>query len=157
MMSLKVATVLSLAALVASPVFAQEGAQAPDQPAEDPVLEGEIAFVEALVDHAYPDLAVPVIEATKKKWPASEARFFAIEIRSMLSLGQFEEAEKKIAALPDRKSTKYWAARLEVALNYFSRGQKPECMKIYDEFFKVFQKPPADIRKFYMEIGRAHV
>ena len=151
MMSLKVATVLSLAALVASPVFAQEGAQAPDQPAEDPELEGEIAFVEALVDHAYPDLAGPVIEATKKKWPQSEARFFAIEIRSMLSLGQFAEAEKKIAALPDRKSTKYWAARLEVALSYFGRGQKPECMKIYDEFFKVFEKPPAEIRKFYME------
>ena len=54
------------------------------------------------------------IEETKKKWPAAEARFFAIEIRSMLALGQFDEAEKKIAALPDRKSSKYWAARLEV-------------------------------------------
>ena len=147
-MRFKAATVFALAAIFASPLFAQEAAEAPQ---EDPALEGEISFVEALVTYGYPDIATPVIEETKKKWPASEARFFAIEIRSMLALGKFEEAEKKIAALPDRKSTKFWAARLEVALNYFSRGQKAECMKIYEEFFKVFAKPPAEIRKFYME------
>ena len=147
-MRFKAATVFTLAALFASPLLAQEAAEAPQ---EDPALEAEIAFVEALVTYGYPDIAQPVIEETKKKWPASEARFFAIEIRSMLALGKFDDAEKKIAALPDRKSTKFWAARLEVALNYFSRGQKAECMKIYEEFFKVFAKPPPEIRKFYME------
>ena len=40
----------------------------------------------------------------------------------MLSLGKFDEAEKKIAALPDRNGPKYWAARLEVANNLFFRG-----------------------------------
>ena len=153
-MRFKVATILTLAAVLASPVFAEEAAPAAvpaEAPQENPELEAEIAYVEALVNYGFPDLAGPVIEATKKKWPESEVRFFAIEIRGMLALGQFEAAEKKIAALPDRKSTKYWAARLEVANNYFGRGQKPECMKIYDEFFKVFPKPPKEIRKFYME------
>ena len=154
-MSLKVATIVTLAAVLASPAFAEEAAPAA-VPQENPELEAEMNYVEALVNYGYPDLAGPVIEATKKRWPESEVRFFAIEIRGMLALGKFDEAEKKIAALPDRKSTKYWAARLEVANNYFGRGQKPECMKIYNEFFKAFPKPPADIRKFYMEACYAY-
>lgn len=151
-MRLKSCTVFALAAIIALPLCAEEeAAEATELPKEDPELEAEMAYVEALVNYGYPDIAEPVIEATKKRWPASEVRFFAIEVRSLLSLGKFEEAEKKIAALPDRKSTKYWAARLEVANNYFYRGQKPESMKIYDDFFKAFPKPSADIRKFYME------
>ena len=136
-------------------VSAEEAAPA-EEPKENPELEAEVSYVEALVNYGYPDFAGPVIEEAKKKWPETEVRFFAIEVRGMLALGNFEEAEKKIAALPDRKSTKYWAARLEVANNYFGRGQKAECMKIYDEFFKVFQKPPADIRKFYMDACYAY-
>ena len=162
-MRFKVATIVSLAALLPSAVLAEEAAKAEkpaeaaaEAPRENPELEAEIAYVEALVNFGYPDLAGPVIEATKKKWPESEVRFFAIEIRGMLALGQFEAAEKKIAALPDRKSTKYWAARLEVANNYFGRGQKDECMKIYGEFFKVFPKPPPEIRKFYMDACYAY-
>ena len=154
-MSFKVATIVTLAAVLASPAYSEEAAPA-EAPKENAELEAEMSYVEALVNYGYPDLAGPVIEETKKKWPESEVRFFAIEIRGMLALGKFEDAEKKIAALPDRKSTKYWAARLEVANNYFGRGQKPECMKIYDEFFKVFQKPPADIKKFYMEACYAY-
>ena len=153
-MNFKQATICILAAVVGSSLWGDEAAAA--APKENPELEGEIAYVEALVNYGYPDIAGPVIEATKKKWPESEARFFAIEIRGMLAMGQFEAAEKKIAALPDRKGTKYWAARLEMANNYFGRGQKPECMKIYDEFFKVFQKPPADIRKFYTDACYAY-
>lgn len=114
-------------------------------------LEAEISYVEALINSGYPDFAEPIIAATKKKWPESEARFFALEIRGLLSLGKFADAEKRIAALPDRKGSKYWAARLEVALNYFSRNRKEECMKIYDEFFSTFKTPPKDIRKFYLD------
>lgn len=76
-------------------------------------LEAEISYVEALINSGYPDFAEPIIAATKKKWPESEARFFALEIRGLLSLGKFADAEKRIAALPDRKGSKYWAARLE--------------------------------------------
>ena len=169
-MSSKIAYVLGCAAVAATPlasVFAQE-AQAPaaeapaaEAPAEeapkiDEALEFEIAFVEQLITWGYPDIAEPVIAATKAKWPESEARFFAIEIRGMLSLGKFEEAEKKIAALPDRKSSKYWAARLEVANNYFGRNQKEECMKIYDEFFSTFPKPPKGLEKFYVDAGYSY-
>lgn len=155
-MSLKAITIFMLSVMLAASGFSQAPASASESPKENVELEAEMSYIEALVNNGYPDIAVPAIESTKKKWPESEARFFAIEIRGMLALGKFAEAEKKIGALPDRKSSKYWAARLEVANNYFGRGQKPECMKIYDEFFKVFQKPPADIRKFYMEACYAY-
>jgi tetratricopeptide (TPR) repeat protein len=147
----------AITALAASALFADEApADAPQQAAENPEIEAEMAYVEALVNYGFPDIAAPVIEETKKRWPETEARFFAIEVRSLLALGKFEDAEKKIAALPDRKSTKYWAARLEVANNHFGRGQTAECMKIYEEFFKNFQKPPAEIRKFYQDACYAY-
>ena len=131
-------------AIAALPLVAAESSDsAAEAPKENAELEAEISYVEALVNYGYPDFAPPVIEATKKKWPESEVRFFAIEIRGMLSLGQFEEAEKKIASLPDRNSTKFWAARLEVANNYYARGQKAECKSIYEGFFKAYPKPPA--------------
>ena len=158
-MRLKVVSVFALTALLASVAFAQEEepAETPAEvPQENPELEAEIAYVEALVGFGYPDFAGPVIEATKKKWPESEVRFFAIEIRGLLALGKFDEAEKKIAALPDRKSAKYWAARLEIAVSYFYRGQKPECMRIYDEFFSLFPKPTKDLRKFHMNASFAY-
>lgn len=150
---------LSLSALLAASAAAQsaaEGASAAAAPEKNLELDAEIEYVEALVNNGYPDFAVPVIDAAKKKWPQSEATFFAIEVRGLLALGKFDEAEKKIAALPDRKSSKYWAARLEVANNHFGRGQKDECMKIYNEFFKVFATPPADLKKFYMNACYAY-
>lgn len=146
----------ALSAAFAMSAFADAPNADVEEVKEDPELEAEVAYVEALVNGGYPDFAPSVIEATKKKWPASEARFFAIEIRGLLALGKFEEAEKKIAALPDRSSVKFWAARLEMANNYFARGQKAECMKIYDEFFKAFPKPNADIRKFYLDACYAY-
>ena len=150
---------LSFSALLAASAVAQtaaEGAPAAAAPEANPELDAEVEYVEALVNNGYPDFAPPVIEAAKKKWPQSEATFFAIEVRGLLALGKFEDAEKKIAALPDRKSSKYWAARLEVANNHFGRGQKDECMKIYNEFFKTFATPPADLKKFYMNACYAY-
>ncbi len=131
--------------------FAADPAPAAPADEEDPALAFEIAYVEKLIEYGFPDYATGVIAATKKKWPESETKFFAIEVRGLLSLGKFDEAEKKIAALPDRKSAKYWAARLEVANNLFYRGNKAECSKIYDEFFKAFAKPTKEIREFYMQ------
>jgi tetratricopeptide (TPR) repeat protein len=159
-MTSKCAVIFGCAALSFAPwgaVVAQEAASAAAAKEEkgNAALDAEIAYVEALIDAGYPDYAAPVIAETKKKWPESEARFFAIEIRGLLSLGKFDEAEKKIAALPDRNGSKFWAARLVMANNYFGRGQKAECMKIYDEFFKVFPKPPKDIRQFHLDASYA--
>ena len=143
-------TALSLSCL-GTAARAQEAAAAPAGEATeqtDPALKAEIAYVEALIDARLPDLAEDVIAATKKKWPESEAMFFAIEIRGMLALGKFEEAEKTIAALPDRKGAKYWAARLELANNLYARGKREDCSKIYEDFFKNNQKPSKALLEF---------
>ncbi len=159
-MSSKLLTIFGCAAAlsfgVAVPSFAQEAEAAPaaesDENQIDEALRQEIRYVEALVDCGFPDFAEPVIAATKKKWPEADALFFAIEIRGMLLLRKFDEAEKAIAALPDRNGSKYWAARLEVANNFFAHGKKKECSAIYDEFFKKFAgKPPKELREFYMQ------
>ena len=127
---------------------AGDAAAAPAENQMDPELKNEIAYVEALIQYGLPDFAEPVIAATKAKWPESEAMFFAIEVRGMLLLGKTEEAEAKIAALPDRTGAKYWAARLEVANNHFQNHRNAECAKIYGEFFQKNQKPSKDLIPF---------
>lgn len=151
-MRVRLVTAVSFAALMASPIFAQEAAPAePEENAVDLELEGEIAYAAALVDAGYSDFAEPVIEATKKKWPEADARFFAIEIKGLIARDKMEEAEKRIAALPDRKSAKYWGARIELANNYAARNRKQECRDIYDGFFKAYANPSKDILPFYMQ------
>ena len=152
-MSCKASTIFgcatcALTLLAASRLSAQEAEAAPETTQVDAALKEEIAYVEALIESGFPDFAEPVIAATKKKWPESDTMFFAIEIRGMLSLGKTEAAEAKIAALPDRKSPKYWAARLEVANNHYARGRKTECAKIYEEFFKNNEKPAKELVEF---------
>lgn len=144
------------AVAAAAGVFAQEGADAGTN--VDEALQTEIKYVEALVDAGLPDFAQPVIAAAKAKWPGPEAetQFFAIEIRAMLSLGDFDGAEKLIAALPDRNGSKYWAARLEVANNFFAQGKKKECSQIYDEFFKKYPTPPKELKTFYLQSSYAY-
>jgi len=152
-MTCKTSKAICLAALAMSlGLVLRATAQEADANAQsDAELKGEIAYVEALVDSGFSDFAEDVIAATKKKWPESEASFFAIEIRGLLSLGKFADAEKKIAALPDRTGSKYWAARLEVANNYFRRGKKKECEAIYSEFFKNNAKPAKGLVTFYRQ------
>jgi len=130
---------------------AENAGDASAETKEDEALRFEIRYVEALINNGYPDFAEPVIAATKKKWPESEAQFFALEIRGLLSLNKFEEAEKMIAALPDRNGPKFWAARLEVANNYFARGRKADCEKIYNEFFKKYPKPTKALKDFHRQ------
>lgn len=132
-------------------VHAQDAAQSEaDERAakEEALLKEEIAYVEALVECGFPDFAETVIAETKKRWPESEAQFFALEIRSLLSLGKEKEANEKIAALPDRNSEKYWAARLETANFCWQRGRKKDCEKIYNEFFKKNAKPSKALKEF---------
>ena len=155
-MRFELATILALFASVAFCDGAQPSADEQEQ-REDPELEAEIAYVNALVDRNYVDIVQPVIEATKRRWPESDARFFAIEIRSLLALNQFDEAEKKLASLPDRNSAKYWAARLEFANRYSRLNKMEDCRAIYAEFFGVYDSKAAkdkawakQMRTFYV-------
>ena len=146
----KVAVIVGCAAALVPFVAVHAGEEAvAEAPKVNPEMSEAVKYIEALVDNGYPDFADPLIAEAKKKWPESDAMLFAIEIRGMLSMGRFEDAEKRIASLPDRKSTKFWAARLEVANNYFARNRKADGIKIYEEFFTLFPTAPKDIAEFY--------
>ena len=148
------ATAVSLAVLAGGGLIADEPASA-DASAEesrgDPALQAEVDYVEALVGNGFADFAAPVIEATKKKRPESEPMLFAIEVDGLLALGKFDDANAKIAALPDRNGLKYWAARLKVANYHYQRGNRKECEAIYGEFFKKYPNAPEGLGKFYRE------
>ena len=152
----KASLFIGCAALAVAPfatVRAQEAETA--APKDDPEMTEQVKYIEALVDNGFPDFAEPLVAETKKKWPKSDAILFAIEIRGMLSMGKFEEAEKRIASLPDRKSVKFWAARLELANNYIGRNRKADGLAIYDEFFTQFPTAPKDVPGFAKFYGDA--
>ena len=128
-----------------------DAAETTEEDKGNPELDAETAYIEALIENGYPDLANPLIAAVKKKWPESEVKLFAIEVKSLVTLGDFDGADKKIASLPDRDGPKYWAARIEMANGYYGRNRKAECMKIYEEFFKKYPEPPKLLKKFHMD------
>ncbi len=146
---------LTLPSVRAQEAAAEEAAASAEE-AANPELDEAVAYVEALVNNGYPDFAEQVSAEVKAKWPEADVQLFAIDVRGLLSLGKFEEAERKIAALPDRKGSKYWAARLEMANNYFFRNMKAECLQIYDEFFKAFAKPPKELQKFFVNASYSY-
>lgn len=144
---------LLLSLSVVAPASAQDADAGDKSEGLDPKLKEEIAYVEALVNYGFSSFAEIVIEDTKKKWPESEALFFAIEIRNLLLLGKSEEVDKLIASLPDRKSSKYWAARLEVANDHYNRSRNEQCLKEYEEFFKGNANPPKELTEL---VRKAH-
>lgn len=156
----KIFTVAGVTAFAAASAFSVFAADESDEAAavgsEEALIDAEVSYVQALIDAQLPDFAEPVIAEVKKKWPAAEAKLFAAEISGLLALNKFDEAERRIASLPDRNSSKYWAARLTEA-NYFAALRRTdECMKIYDEFFAKFATPPKDMFQFYIEAKYAY-
>ena len=102
-----------------------------------------------------PDIAEPVIAATKKKWPGAGPKLRILELRSDMHLGRFDAAQKEIDALKGKKEreAEYWMLRLSMADAYDARGKMPECRKIYDEFFQTVTKPGEDLLDLYVESG----
>jgi tetratricopeptide (TPR) repeat protein len=145
------ALIAAVMTLGANPVFAEEPSSDVD------ALEREVDYIEALVDNGYSDFASDVIAKAKEKWPSAknDPRIFALEVRGLLGIEKYEEAEKKIAELPKTDTDEYWqtfwAAKLELANNYFARGRKAECIKIYEDFFAKYPTPPEGIRRFHMQ------
>ncbi len=144
----------ALAVAVVSPVRADEAgddAAAGAAAAVDVALKEELDYVNALIMNGFADFANIVIENAKKRWPGADVQFFASEIRALLGVGKYAEAEKRIAALTDRSGSKYWAARLELANNYAQCNRKSECSQIYKEFFAKYPTPPKDLFEFYTQ------
>ena len=149
-------SVAVVAALALAPFVRARGADEPAQNApaasEDLEAKQELAYIDALVEANMPDLAEPVIEAAKKRWPSMGPKFKVRELQGSLRLGKFDEVKKVIGAMK-AKDAEYWALNLSLADAYYARGMMPECRKIYQEFFKSVPKPGADLLDFYVESG----
>ena len=118
--------------------------------AEKAKMDEEVKYINALVEANLPDFAAPVIKAAKAKWPDLGPRLEVVELQGELRLGHFD----KVQAVVDKKpkgSSSYWALRLAMADAYYSRGDMPNCSKIYKEFFAAVPAPKADIKTFYVE------
>ena len=131
------------------------GARAADE-AADPdaaAAKEELRYINALVEAGLPDFAEPVIDAAKKKWPHIGPKLKVLELQGDLRLGKFENVQKAIDGIKDKKGGEYWALRLAMADAYYARNMLAECRKIYNEFFTAVPKPGADLMEFYVNSG----
>ena len=119
----------------------------------DAAAKEELRFINALVDAGMPDIAEPVIAAAKKKWPQIGPKLKVLELQGDLRLGKFENVQKVIDGIKDKKGSEYWALRLAMADAYYARSMMPECRKIYNEFFTAVPKPGPDLIDFYVNSG----
>lgn len=158
-MSISHTHVLSFAVFAAcslAPFAAVRAADAPEavpSKAEDAAMKEELKYIGALVDANMPDLAEPVIDAAKKKWPQLGPKLKVLEIQGDLRLGRFADVQKVVDGMKDKKGGEYWALRLSMADAYYARSEMKECRKIYQEFFKAVPQPGADLLDFYVESG----
>ena len=131
------------------------GVRAADDAAEPDAAAAkeELRYINALVEAGLPDFAEPVIAAAKKTWPQLGPKLKVLELQGDLRLGKFENVQKVIDGIKDKKSGEYWALRLAMADAYYARNMLPECRKIYDEFFKTVSNPGADLLDFYVNSG----
>ena len=106
-MSISHTHVLSCAVLAActlAPVAAVRAADAPEaapSKAEDAAMKEELKYIGALVDANMPDLAEPVIDAAKKKWPQLGPKLKVLEIQGDLRLGRFAEVQKVVDGMKE--------------------------------------------------------
>ena len=152
-MSISYIHVLSCAVLAASGL-APLAARAADAPAEEAAAaKEELKYIGALVEANMPDLAEPVIDAAKKRWPHLGPKLKVLELQGDLRLGRFADVQKVVDGIKDKKSGEYWALRLSMADAYYARSEMAQCRKIYQEFFKAVPQPGADLLDFYVESG----
>ena len=127
--------------------------EAADQNQDTAAAKEELRYIEALVDAGLPDFAEPVIAAAKKKWPQVGPKLKVLELQGDLRLGKFENVQKVIDGIKDKKSGEYWALRLAMADAYYARNMLAECRKIYNEFFAAVPTPGPDLIEFYVNSG----
>ena len=141
--------------MVAAVVFAFVGAHAADEAADSDAAAAkeELRYINALVDAGLPDFAEPVIAAAKKQWPQLGPKLKVLELQGDLRLGKFENVQKVIDGIKDKKSGEYWALRLAMADAYYARNMLAECRKIYNEFFAAVPTPGPDLLDFYVNSG----
>ena len=119
----------------------------------------EYTYIEKLqTDFAMPDLANIALARARLKFRDARfvPRFQALEINSLVSLGNFEEVQTIIKAQPDQDSFSTWRLQLALADGYYSHNRYDDFLKIHQEFFKKFTKAPEGEEEFYLNLCYRH-
>lgn len=118
-------------------------------------LTEEMEYINILQNEfRFPDIAEEVIANLKAKYPGDEAlaaRVKVAEMQGLLSQGKFDEVQKVIDAVKDKKSVEYWALVLAKADSYYAFGKYDESAALYQNFFAAFPKPPAALETFFRD------
>ncbi len=131
-------------ALPVASVWAQERAT-------DPELAEEFKYIDLLQQNRMPDIADEVIADVKKRFPEAAAQLKVREIQGLLWQAKFDEVKKVIAAIPDKNSAEYWALTLAMADALYAYSKYADADRLYLEFFKKVDKPPAALVSFYRD------
>jgi tetratricopeptide (TPR) repeat protein len=76
------------------------------------------------------------------------------EIKSLVGIKKFPEANALIAKQPDQDSQAVWAMKLTVADGYYGWGMYTNAQSLYESFFKKFSDgPPEALNDFYTKSG----
>ena len=119
--------------------------------APDPELGEEFRYIDVLQQLRMPDIAEEVIAEAKKRFPEAAAQLRVREIQGLLWQGKFEAVKKAADAIADKGGAEYWALKLALADAYYTYGKYGDADKLYLEFFKKVDKPPAALTSFYRD------
>ena len=136
-----------LAVALTGPVRAQ-GTEAGDS------IKEELEYIRLLQEMRMPDIAEEVIGDLKTKHPGAIAQLKVAEIQGQLSLGKFDEVQKVIDAIPDKKGLEFWALTIAKADAYYAYQQYKEVDKLYLAFFSQFKDPKVKVPDAFVTFYR---
>jgi TolA-binding protein len=137
------------AALLAFSASAQTGDPAKEKEA---FIAQETQYIRQLQDDLrMPDFAAKVIEDLKKRYPDAAITLKILELRGMLSQGEFEKVRDLIARHPTPDGAEAWVMKLALADGFYAFGRSEEAFGLYDGFFKRFPQPTPEVESFYLD------
>ncbi|MBQ3810939.1 MAG: hypothetical protein II839_09005 [Kiritimatiellae bacterium] len=139
----------ALAALMALPCAARAQTAAALVRA-NPELGVELNYITALNQAGFPEYAELAIRDVEVKFPEARVILKIKKLEQLLLLGRFEEAQKIIAAEPNKDSAEVWGMKLTMADYLYAYGKYPEALGIYKGLFdKYGSKPDPALGEMY--------
>ena len=140
-------SVIGVAALLVVSAAAQTG-----DPVKEAFIAQETQFIKQLQDDLrMPDFAARVIEDLKKRYPDAAIALKILELRGMLSQGEFEKVRALITRHPNPDGAEAWVMKLALADGFYAFGRSEEAFGLYEGFFKKFPQPTPEMESFYLE------
>jgi len=136
-----------VAALFVFSASAQTGA-----PTKEAFIAQETQYIRHLQDDLrMPDFAARVIENLKKRYPDAAITLKVLEVRGMLSQGEFEKVRDLITRHPNPDGAEAWVMKLALADGFYAFARSDDEFGLYEGFFKKFPQPTPEVESFYID------